>query len=402
MNINIAFNTIIYIMVFLFPGVLFRRGFLSGKFNNKFHLGNIFERILWYILFSFVSIFLYVFLCYILNITTKSTVDIGFQLNSSQVITIFENLYENKFPDLFKDNKKIKDIVYILALLYLFSLLFGVLLNRVVVFCGLDKRISLFNLIDSWSILLTSNKKNNFDHKSGDIFFTKIDLKTNEDKLYTGELHELILDKEGKADAIILKNAFVYNKLDKRDTEKLNEIERVKLKISNKQGSYQEHSEDDIFYIYKKRILGSLFSVLHDRIENISITYIKVSNLYSNTIIPKFVIPFINVLVIILTLGAILNTVFNLGFFEFENTFKRVFFNVLTFIVVLSFLDIVKKFFLKTVSKEKIINNIIGIVVYSVFYLYVLFNVKLWIVILFFLFLLLISAFVRTIEKKSN
>ena len=43
MEINLALNTIIYIMIFIVPGILFRNYFYSREYSKEFYFGNLFE-----------------------------------------------------------------------------------------------------------------------------------------------------------------------------------------------------------------------------------------------------------------------------------------------------------------------------------------------------------------------
>lgn len=60
----------------------------------------------------------------------------------------------------------------------------------------------------------------------------------------------------------------------------INKINEIKLEIENKNPFYIEHIETNNEYIYKKRIKGNIFTIFNQEVENISITYIKISHLY--------------------------------------------------------------------------------------------------------------------------
>ena len=95
MNINIAFSTIIYIMVFLFPGILFRRAFFSGDFNKQFESGNAFERILWNMLVSMIMLVMHSLSIQTYNSIFYNVIDFG--LKNEDIADTFICLYENKW-----------------------------------------------------------------------------------------------------------------------------------------------------------------------------------------------------------------------------------------------------------------------------------------------------------------
>lgn len=43
-SLNIAFNTLIYALIFFIPGILFKRFYYSYSFTPEFQKGNLFER----------------------------------------------------------------------------------------------------------------------------------------------------------------------------------------------------------------------------------------------------------------------------------------------------------------------------------------------------------------------
>ena len=44
MEFNIALNTIVYLMVFIFPGMIFRKFYYIREYSKEFDKGNLFER----------------------------------------------------------------------------------------------------------------------------------------------------------------------------------------------------------------------------------------------------------------------------------------------------------------------------------------------------------------------
>lgn len=72
MDINIALSTIVYISIFLFPGILFRKFLFIGVDNKQFYTGHLFERIfcvnkVFKQVSVFISLYIFVAKCDILN-----------------------------------------------------------------------------------------------------------------------------------------------------------------------------------------------------------------------------------------------------------------------------------------------------------------------------------------------
>ncbi len=153
MNINITFNTIIYIMVFLFPGILFRRAFFSGKFNKHFDSGNSFERILWSVLFSIICTFLFSLFINLVNYYSENSLNYLLKLKTQDILNNFVLVYENKFPSILKNTKSLSEVFYILASLYIFSTLLGYFLHKIIFIFGFEKKFSIFKFQNSWDYL---------------------------------------------------------------------------------------------------------------------------------------------------------------------------------------------------------------------------------------------------------
>lgn len=55
MNFNIVLSTIFYVMIFIFPGIIFRKFYFRGSFTSQFSKGNLFERFTLTMFFSIIS-----------------------------------------------------------------------------------------------------------------------------------------------------------------------------------------------------------------------------------------------------------------------------------------------------------------------------------------------------------
>lgn len=326
MNINIAFNTIIYIMVFLFPGILFRRAFFSGKFNKHFDSGNNIERLLWNILFSFICLSLFCYIVTLFDSFTENKLTKIFSIDSQDVLNNFVLVYENKFPVILNNSESLSNVFYGLASLYCFSTIIGFFVHQIIFIFGFEKRFSIFKFQNNWDYLTNSNRQNNVNHKLGDIHYTKVDIKTNENELFTGKLHEIIFDKDGKIEAVTIQEAYKFYRLNQADeSEKISEIKNL---ISPDNAHLLEHFETSSEYIYKKRIKGNVFTVFNERIQNISITYIKISHFFEK--FQKFLKYTVSTLILLMTLFSISYAIWDFHIIDFSTFYKRIGFCIIT------------------------------------------------------------------------
>src|SRR5690606_2935427 len=119
-------------MVFLFPGVLFRRIFFSGKFNKTYESGNVFERIMYYLLLSLVSITLFCIFYYYFREITGDIIPVFNHIKADEIIHSFISIYKNEFPSLLKHTESLFQLVNLLLSLYLFSIILGFITKKII------------------------------------------------------------------------------------------------------------------------------------------------------------------------------------------------------------------------------------------------------------------------------
>lgn len=312
-------------MVFLFPGILFRRAFFSGKFKKHFDSGNSFERILWGILFSIVCISLFLFCIFQLKEYSPNTVNHYLTIKSQTVIENFEKIYKNEFPSILSQKGSILEASYLLASIYIFSLALGFLAHKLIFILGLHKTKVFLQFQNNWHYLTVSNSQNNEKHKIGDIYYTRVDIKTCEKELFTGELNDIILDKDGKIDAVAISETYKFISLNKIDDEaKINEL---RSQLRNDNLLLVIHHETPYECVFKKRIKGHIFTVFNDHIENISITYIKISHFGQR--FQKILKIIVSLLILSISLFALVYAFWDFHFYDFISTFRRVLFCII-------------------------------------------------------------------------
>jgi len=307
-------------MVFLFPGILFRRAFFSGDFNKHFESGNTFERLLWNMLASIMM--LVAFCASVFSYNKISSLKIIFELKMEDITDAFTCIYENKLPTIFISEDGIINTLSLLFSIYLFSGFIGVFLNRIIFYFGLEKRYSIFQFQNSWQYITSSNRLNNSKHNTGDIFYTKIDVKTKTDELFTGKLHLISYDKEGKIEAITIQDAYKFYKLKK--AEETSKIDEIKQSINENEPHLLIHSETPNTFVYRKRIKGDLFTIFNNELENISITYIKISNVFRK--FQKILRIIISTLLLVVTIFSLMYAIWDFHIIAFANYAKRLVF----------------------------------------------------------------------------
>lgn len=349
MNINIAFSTIIYIMVFLFPGILFRRAFFSGDFNKQFESGNAFERILWNMLVSMIMLVMHSLSIQTYNSIFYNVIDFG--LKNEDIADTFICLYENKFPTIFISEIKISSTIKLLFSIYSFSFLLGFFLNRTIFYLGFQKRFSILQFQNHWKYLTDSNKQNNISHSFGDIHYTKVDIKSPNGDLFTGKLHRIIYDKDDKIEAISIQDAYKFYKLViSDDQQKINEIKEL---VNDNDPNIIIHSETNINFIYRKKIKGNIFTIFNNDIENISITFIKISNFYRK--LQNVIKILISLFILLISIFFLSYAIWDFQIINFSTYSRRLFFCLLTPLAfIFTLLFFISLFNRKKYLKDKI------------------------------------------------
>ncbi|MCD8540107.1 MAG: hypothetical protein LRY55_10310 [Leadbetterella sp.] len=253
MNINIAFNTIIYIMVFLFPGILFRKGFFSGKFSRHFDYGSAFERIVWAMVFSFICIALFSTLYEYTGSYTKSIIKPLQNIDSTIILQNLKEIYSNKTPSILEDKDHLVGVSTLFTVLYIFSFAFGLLCYWVVTFFEFDRRFSIFKYQNSWNYVLNSSRKSNLGHRFRSIYYTRLDILTKDKELFTGRLLDIVTDKDNKIDAFSIHDSYKFIRLNKStDQDKIREIEST-IESGGDNTTLIKHSETATRCVFRKK-----------------------------------------------------------------------------------------------------------------------------------------------------
>ncbi len=209
MNINIALSTVFYIMIFIFPGIIFRKFYFRGNFTRQFSQGNIFERFILTLFFSIVSITLSVgvilFFRYILEIRFLNSV------SYKTIINILNNIKAEKIPDEFKTNAF--DFLVLASLIYAISAFLGALLHSLVVIFKLDIIFPIFRFNHPWHYIVTGKTMEKIKDKK--YLYTNVDVLINDgykNTMFSGVLYDILLEKgTNKAESILVKDCYKYH-----------------------------------------------------------------------------------------------------------------------------------------------------------------------------------------------
>jgi hypothetical protein len=262
-------------MVFLFPGVLFRKFYFSGQFGNQFEQGNLLERFLWTLFLSLVCLSSVSFIFYALDVSfnVKPLEGIDF----SKISSIFESLSKNEFPNSFTDKTEFLNFLTLIFVIYFISVFLGYLSHNIIRTLSLDK-FSIFKFKNNWHYLSQAYKENGVKRKIGDVYTTFVDVlvkNNSKEELYRGILNNFILDKDNKLENIVLSNAFKFITIEKTEETKIDEIEKS---IKNDDKIFSLHRDYLNKKVFKKSIDGNLLVLSNENILNINFTYIKTSN----------------------------------------------------------------------------------------------------------------------------
>lgn len=269
---NIALNTIFYIMLFIFPGLLFRKFYFGGEFTKQFQQGNLIERLLWTLFFS-VLILVLSSLSFIFLQNQKYFL-IQDYISYTTIKKLFDSLSLNKLPD----EKDIEiynylNFLYLILILYLISSVLGYVCYKLVRISSIDTLTSAFKFKNYWHYLFKSNKINGKVSSKNKYLYTNADVLleyNNKQELFSGYVQDYYIDPiTNKLDCIVLKNTFKFITL---DNDKSEDIERS---IQSNENIYEVHKVLGSKKVFKKYIPGDIMTIFSEKILNLNLTYIE-------------------------------------------------------------------------------------------------------------------------------
>lgn len=356
-------------MVFLFPGVLFRRFYFSGKYSKQFNQGNLLERFLWTLFFSSISLTICGIIFYTIN--TKLELNLLHNVTFENISNIFKCLAANEYPDEFSNGENLTELGILLLIIYTFSAASGYFCLWFVRVFNLDYTLSVLKFNNEWLYLSEANKDNGVRRKKGDVHYTQIDVLTyqkDKEELYRGVYKDFFFDKDNKLESVVLTNAQKFLSFSKTE-DNVHRIQSLHNLIQNKTNTYSVHKDFDDKIVFKKNIDGHVLVLPINNLGNINFTYVKISNRFSKL---KFYFSRIAFLILIIFYICLFIFPFlNIEIDFFNTVWKRSLFSVSTGIVLLFVLNTPSNM-LEAKNKYKVfIENLLFILWWSIPYLYI-------------------------------
>ncbi len=294
MEFNIALNTIVYLMIFLFPGIIFRKFLFIREYSKEFDKGNLFERFIWTILTSIgiliVTFSIFLILKNILNL------DLLTSISYKTIWNTFNDLSNNKLPNPneklpLKDRDVYKHFFFLMVSIYILSAILG-MISYWITRTTFVKSIGILKYLNYWQDLV----KGTFISNNDDTLtyaYTTADVLTEQNdttKLYSGRVINYYLDiQTNQLQTIVLSDTKRYKRLN--------------------DGSYEI-----------KNIPGHNFIIEKERILNINFTYIYESK--DENKVYKWIYRIVNIIFTLLFIGVI-STMFFSNIYIYTSTFLR-------------------------------------------------------------------------------
>lgn len=241
MEFNIALNTIVYLMVFIFPGIIFRKFYYIREYSKEFDKGNLFERSVFTVLTSVIILALS-YLIYTILVDFLGQDHVPY-ISYETIRGIHQQISTNQLPNEISPDTY-RNFTYLMLSIYIMSGVFGIIWHFITKSSFL-KKSGCFKKINYWEDLVKG-----FHHKNRDDSlthaYTLVDvlIDTGEgNKLYSGKLENYYLNHDNnQLQTIVLSSVNKYKKNEKN-------VERI-------------------------QIPGHNFVVERDKILNVNFTYV--------------------------------------------------------------------------------------------------------------------------------
>ena len=271
MEFNLALKTVIYILIFIVPGFLFRNSFYRNEFYKEFYFGHLFERFTWTI-FSSVLMLLacYVFIGFFL----WSGIDVIPEISYDTIREMHNNIHQQSdiiLPDRDTFFNSFGGFLKVLFILWWQSILLGFVLHNIAVAFN-------YNFYNYWYALLRGKK--NAPPKNFKYSYTQVDILTHNNALYQGEYARHYLSKtDNELETIFLekvrkKEKGSYFKAIPGHNFCIHKDDIVNINLSYIYTEYKSYSKSLAAKILK--IVGALLYI--------SLTFLFIYMLYTNQI----------------------------------------------------------------------------------------------------------------------
>ena len=375
MNIDIALNTIFYIAIFIFPGIIFRKFYFRGNFTHQFSQGNLFERFIMTIFFSLVSILLSIG---IILFFRYLGVDFLGAISYDTIIKTFNDIKKNEIPQDFRSNAF--HFLTLMSLIYIISLLMGAILHSFVIKLGLDIRYPIFRFNHPWYYI--TNGKTIKEISSQKYLYTNIDILINDGYkkvMFSGVLLDILQNPlNNNIEHILVKNCYKYNFKDKDNSTQYD----------------------------KKYISGNVMCFSKDNIINFNLTHITRDKNYK---VLKYYILFIITLIFFGVLVFVcifpwMENVFS-NSFEIKGIFKKIVFTFSSIVISSLIYGVIYSYLYdekRNKNKEKKTNGILYFITFIAALLWSIGIVTKWYYIPIVNFILIVVLAILEIIKTKD
>lgn len=368
MEFNIALNTIVYLMIFIFPGILFRKFLFIREYSMEFDRGNLFERFIWTL---FTSIAMLAFSAGIFYLLIKI---LNFELLSyisyETIRKTFAQISENTLPDPNTERNIDKiyfDFAFLMFSIYILSAALGFITYSItksafIGSTGIRKYLNYYNDLIKGVGHSSDDDSLTYGYTIADVL-----VETNESsKLYSGRVKNYFLQSgSSQLQTIVLCDAVRYKKV---------------------------NGEVSI-----KEIPGHNFVIDKDRILNINFTYVYESKKENKAFRRlNFIINLIFASLII----AVISLMFISSVYVYTSTSLRKGVFIICGTLVLLVLNKNVKILLRGENSKLKLEDLFFIAVFGLAFLWIFNFFSWWVVLIMQLTVWIISSLI--LEKKSK
>ena len=350
-------------MLAIFPGFLFRKCYYSGEFTKQFNQSNEFDKLLWNVFFSGVSMAITLLSIYVFKEFLGLTVLDS--LNYDKVRNLTLTVSKNELPDRKVLNETYRDLIIIVGLIYFFSCFFGLMFHWLVRSLKLDLQFRILRFKNYWFYYFHGGKILYSNPSRRKFAFTKVDVLcevAGETKLYSGILSQYTINESDNN----LENIFLT---DARKLKKVVNSERTTEVVHN-------------------AIPGAAFCIPYKNVVNMNLVYFYRDNEWS---IARYLI-FINVLSSLAITFIIVSVFwFDLSDFGVIGLWKKIFYVIMGFVGIANLRLLIYD---KNRKKLAWIPQLLLFISALLWFLYSSDIVSMWIVIISFIISIGASAFI--------
>lgn len=294
---QVALNTIIGIMMAVFPGFLFRKCYYSGEFTKQFNQSNELDKLLWNVFFSGISMGITFLSIYFFR--SVSGLEVLSSLSYDIVTQLATPISKNEVPDKDLIYKTYKDLLIIISLIYLFSCFLGLILHWLVRSLRIDIYFPLLRFKNYWYYYIHGGKILYSNPTNRTPAFTVADVLceiAGETKLYKGIVSQYTINKDDSN----LENIFLTNAR-----------------------AVKQHKDENGTTVSTtlREIPGAAFCIPYKTVANMNLVYVYEDD--QNKRFQKVFLAFVNIMFFLVLTLVIASLWFDLGVFGINGFWEK-------------------------------------------------------------------------------